>query len=229
MPNRVYIWCLGLMLLMTGCFGSADQETEPEPDDIYFDFLVTGEEGNDSVTVLLKFKDYDEYGEPLSLVPGQVMLDGQAIPADSSSMAGPYYSISRSLEGFRGRHSILVQLPDQKKYRNEFSFAPFRIQSPLPDTIKRSKLFLDLEGLGGGAVLRVLMTDTSFTGEGIHRIDSVWQNRIIFTRAEIQALEPGPVNLELTLESASALRNATRAGGQLRILYSIRREFWLRD
>lgn len=220
---------MGLAFLLGGCFGSAERETDPEPEDIYFDFLVTGEEGNDSITVLLKFKDYDEYGEPLSLGTGNVWLDGQALPADSSSMAGPHYSVSRSLAGFKGKHTILVQLPDKKKYRNEFSFAPFRLKTPLPDTVKRSKMNLDLEGLSGGDVLRVLMTDTSFTGEGINRVDSVWQNRISFTRSEIQSLEPGPVNLELTYESARALRNGTRAGGQIRIQYSIRREFWLRD
>ena len=220
---------MGLGLLLGGCFGNADKRADPEPEDIYFDFLVTGEEGNDSVTLVGKFKDYDEYGEPLSLGEGQVWLDGQLIPTDSSSLAGPHYTISRALAGFSGKHTILVQMPDRKKYRNEFNFYTFRIRTPLADTLKRNKLNLELQGLNGGDQVRVLMTDTSFTGDGINRVDSVWQNRISFTRSEIQLLEPGPVNLELTYESARPLRNTTRAGGQLRILYSIRREFWLRD
>ena len=109
-------------------------------DDIFFEYSINAEEGNDSVSVLLKFKEYDEYGQAISIEPGRVSLDGVSIAADSTPMTGPFYALYKHINDFTGKHRIEVVLPDQHKYRDEFSFQPFSVRSPIPDTLKRNKL-----------------------------------------------------------------------------------------
>jgi len=198
-------------------------------DDIFFEYSVNAEEGNDSVSVLLKFKEYDEYGQAISIEPGKVSLDGISIAADSTPMTGPFYTLNKHIREFTGKHRIEVVLPDHKKFRDEFSFQPFSVRSPLPDTLKRAKLQLEFNGLNSGEVVRLIITDTSFTGDGIHRLDSIWNNRMLITKNDLSFLEPGPINLELTRESVQKLRNVTGAGGIISISYTIRKECWLRD
>jgi len=215
-------------LLLAACF-SAAREEPAAMDDIFFEYSVNAEEGNDSVSVLLKFKEFDEYGQAISIEPGMVSLDGVSISADSTPMTGPFYTLNKHINEFTGKHRIEVVLPDQKKYREDFSFQPFSLRAAIPDTLKRSKLQLEFNGLASGEVVRLIVTDTSFTGDGIHRLDSIWNNRLLITRNELSFLESGPINLELTRESAKRLRYGTSAGGVLSMSYSIRKECWLRD
>ena len=218
-----------LAWLLTGCFGASRKEAALPMDDIYFEYTINGEEGNDSVSVMIRFKELDEYGPALSIEPGNVLLDGKQLMPDSTEMTGPFYAATRQMQSFTGKHSIEVTLPDEKKFKEEFSFRPFALKPGLKDTIGRNKFQLDFEGLVNGDVLRVMITDTSFTGDGIHRLDTVWHNRVIFTKGDLSYLESGPLNLELTRESIKKIRNGTNAGGTLSVSYSIRRECWLED
>ena len=220
---------LPALLLLIGCFGAAQKEGEAVPEEIFFEYVLTGEEGNDTVSLVMKFKEYDQYGQAVSIEPGGVAVDGQPVAPDSTVMTGPYYALHRAIRDFEGKHSIEVTLPNFKKYRDEFSFRPFQLLSGLTDTIRRSRLQLQFAGLNNREVVRVLMTDTSFTGDGINRLDTVWNNKILLTRADLSYLENGPVNIELVRESVKPLRHATEAGGTLSSFYSIRRECWLLD
>ncbi|HRG93519.1 MAG TPA: hypothetical protein PLZ10_11255 [Chitinophagaceae bacterium] len=228
MRTHPLIPILGCSLLLAACF-SASRDEPAAMDDIFFEYSVNAEEGNDSVSVLLKFKEYDEYGQAISIEPGKVSLDGISIAADSTPMTGPFYTLNKHIREFTGKHRIEVVLPDHKKFRDEFSFQPFSVRSPLPDTLKRAKLQLEFNGLNSGEVVRLIITDTSFTGDGIHRLDSIWNNRMLITKNDLSFLEPGPINLELTRESVQKLRNVTGAGGIISISYTIRKECWLRD
>ena len=228
MRTHTLIPILGCSLLLAACF-SASRDEPAAMDDIFFEYSVNAEEGNDSVSVLLKFKEYDEYGQAISIEPGKVSLDGISIAADSTPMTGPFYTLNKHIGEFTGKHRIEVVLPDHKKFRDEFSFQPFSVRSPLPDTLKRAKLQLEFNGLNSGEVVRLIITDTSFTGDGIHRLDSIWNNRMLITKNDLSFLEPGPINLELTRESVQKLRNVTGAGGIISISYTIRKECWLRD
>lgn len=182
--KKPYIIGSGLIgiLFLTACFSASRKEEDLPMDDIFFEYTINAEEGNDSVSVLLRFKEFDEYGPAISIEPGTVYLDGQLLSPDSTEMTGPFYATSRQVQAFTGKHSIEVRLPDQKKYKEEFSFKPFSLLPGFRDTITRGKLQLDFAGLVNGDILRVLMTDTSFTGDGIHRVDTVWHNRVQFTR-----------------------------------------------
>lgn len=232
MKNRQTPFIIGSglfpLVFLVACF-SATRDEPVAMDDVFFEYIINAEEGNDSVSVMLKFKEFDEFGQAISIEPGTVSFDGISIAADSTPMTGPFYALNKHISEFNGKHRIEVVLPDQKKYREEFSYQPFSVRTAIPDTLKRSKLQLEFNGLASGEVVRLIITDTSFTGDGIHRLDSIWNNRMLITRNELTFLETGPINLELTRESVKRLRNGTNAGGVLSMSYGIRKECWLRD
>lgn len=196
-------------------------------EDVYFDYRISGEEGNDSVAVVLKFREYDEYGEAVR-INGTVMLDGKPLAPDSTPMTGPYYAVNKPLAYFTGKHNITVNA-DGRKYSEEFSFRPYAFKNDITDTVTRGKWMMEFEGLDKKDVLRIVMTDTSFTGMGIHRVDTVWNNRLVLTKGDLVRLESGPVNMELTKEWERPVKNGTMAGGILAVYFTIRREFYLVD
>lgn len=214
--------------MLYACVNFNGQEPAAGPDELYFNYKIFGEEGNDSVTVILKFHEYNEYG-PAVLFNGTVLLDGIPVPVDSTRMTGPFYSVTKPVRAFTGRHSIVVTASNNKKYREDFTFKPFAFRSGIADTLSRDKLVLLFEGLDNKDVVRVLMTDTSYTGEGINRLDTVWHNKLTISRNELLLLQNGPVNMELIRENERPLQSSTEAGGTLSVYYTIRREFWLKD
>lgn len=227
-PVGLFSLCLALVL--SACLGSTGQENETDPDDLFFDFKIWGEEGNDSVTVMLFFR----YGGPTGPAvhieePGTVILDGERLVPDSNAMTGVFYTVSKQVKAFTGRHSIFYTASNKKMYREDFVFRPFTIKATLPDTLGRGKLVLQLEGLDQPDVLRMLVSDTSYPGDGIQRVDTVWDNRLIITKSDLTYLYSGPVYLELTREKERPVEKGTREGGIVSVSYSVRRELFLLD
>lgn len=228
MRSASVLFCVFAGIVLSSCNGSTGQDVKAGPDEIFFNYKITGEEGNDSVTVILKFHEFSEYG-PIVLFATAVQMDNQPMEIDSSSMTGPFFRVTRHTGDFTGNHTILVTAPGGKKYKERFTFRPFTILSGINDTMTREKIILQLNGLDPRDPVRVLMTDTSFTGEGINRVDTVMGNRIVITRNNLTALQNGPVNMELIKEYERPTENGTQAGGMISILYTVRREFYLKD
>ncbi|MGQ0739230.1 MAG: hypothetical protein ACT4OJ_09245 [Bacteroidota bacterium] len=217
-------------IILAGCFGSMNKEGEAGPEDIYLDYKIWGEEGEDSVMVMLQFREYDAYGPTIRIDgPGSVTLDGKKIPGDSSKMTGPYYAVTRQVKEFTGLHTIVFTSADKVKHKEEFYFRPFTLKTQITDTLKRDRLSLQFEGLEKRDIVRVLLTDTSLTGDGINRLDTIWNNKLTLTRNALSYLENGPIHLELIKELEKPVENHTGAGGTILILYTIRREFVLQD
>lgn len=217
-------------IILAGCFGSMSKEGEAGPEDIYLDYKIWGEEGEDSVMVMLQFREYDAYGTTVRIDgPGSVTLDGKRIQADSSVMTGPYYAVTRQVKEFIGWHTIVFTSAGKVKHKEEFYFRPFTLKTQLTDTLKRDRLSLLFEGLEKRDIVRVLLTDTSITGDGINRLDTVWNNKLTLTKNALSYLENGPIHLELIRETEKPVENHTGAGGTITVLYTIRREFFLLD
>lgn len=214
--------------VLSSCIGSTGQDAKAGPDEIYFNYRITGEEGNDSVSVILKFHEFSEYGQVV-LFASAVQLDGQPVDIDSSSITGPFFSLTKHVREFTGRHTIIVTAPGGKKYKEQFSFRPFTITSGVNDTMTRERMTIQLDGLDRYDPVRVLLTDTSFTGEGINRVDTVVNNRIVISRSSLTAIKNGPVNMELIKEYERPVENGTMAGGILSVVYAVRREFYLKE
>jgi hypothetical protein len=219
---------LSIIIIFTACMGGDRRNADPA--NLFLDYRVWGEEGNDSVTVLLQFRIGNQYGEPVSMQPpASVTLDGQAIKADSTPMTGPFYQVTRPVQAFAGKHSIVFTNPNRKKYKEEFVFRPFSLVSKLPDTISRNQLIFEFSGLANEDMMRILMTDTSYTGEGINRLDTVVANRLVISRRELSRLENGPIQLEFIREDERLIETNNWDSGSISVIYAVRREFFLKD
>jgi hypothetical protein len=199
------------------------------PDAVYFDYKIWGEEGKEDVTIMLQYRFGGKNGTTLVLNdPASVSLDGKEIPADSSKLTGAFYELMNPLSNFSGKHSIIFTDVNKKKYEEEFSFQPFTLKAAIPAQIKRDDLVFEMEGLNPVDYVRVFATDTSFASPGINRIDTVRNGRVIISLADLESLVNGPINLEFYKEDERPVKNGTKEGGVIAITYGIKREFELK-
>jgi hypothetical protein len=200
------------------------------PNAIYFDYRIWGNEGDDAITVMLQYRFGGSNGTTLVLEePSKVELDGQQIITDSSRMTGAFYEMVKPVKEFTGKHSIVFTDINQKQYKEEFSFQPIALRTTIPAEIERDELVFELDGLDPIDYVRVLLNDTSFVSEGINRMDTVRNGRVIISRQDLETVVNGPIHLELYKEVERPVRNGTDEGGKLAITYGVKREFVLRD
>lgn len=225
---------LGLLatIMLAGCnsneIGSSKDVT---PETIYFDYHVTGDEELADVTIKAQYRFGGPNGTTLVLdEPSKVELDGKMITVDSSKFDGAFYETTRPIEQMmEGSHSLVFTDLNKKQFREEFEFPVFSLISNPPKTVSRGDLIFELEGLKNEDYIRILMTDTAFNTRGIDRTDTVKNGRITITKADLENLTNGPIQLEFYKEDEKPLKEATREGGKMYIFYGLKREFELKD
>lgn len=202
--------------------------SEADPEFIYFDYQVKGEETNDSVTILLQFRQDYANGRTLKLdPPSQVTLDGEVLKADSTKITGAFYEIQKQVDSFPGAHTIVFTGVNKTRYKETFYFQPMQLLTSLPETIPAEDLWLELSGIGPDEKVRLVLTDTVFGSEGIDRLDSLSGNRLLISREDLASLAPGPVQLFLVKETNQPIKNGTYSGGNIFSSFELRREFIL--
>jgi hypothetical protein len=218
-----------------GCNNNRQADDDPErikdvdPESIWFDYQVTGEEGNDSVTVKLQYR-YGEAGPTLELSePATVSIDGKMFPYNTSKITGPYYEMQFPVKSFSGDHSITFTNINGKRYEQKFSFQPIALQTEVPSVIKRNTMIFQLNNISPGGIVRILMTDTAYASEGIERLDTIKNGQIIISEDELGKLANGPIHFELIRENERQIRKGTAAGGKIAVSYFLKREFILED
>ncbi len=232
MEKGLILFLIGVAICFFGCYNN---ESETDTEAIYFDYKLSGEEGDENLTVKLQYRVEGEDGDAIFIdQPGMVMLDGEEIPANSTKMNGAFYEIHKPIASFIGPHAIVYTDINKKEYREEFDFKIFTLSAPFAGVISKNELstnplVIRFEGLGSKDYLRVLFTDTSFANDEINRVDTVQDGRLVFTQADLERLSPGPVQLELIRETERRVKNGTGQGGRLLITYSLKREFFLKD
>ena len=226
--NRFYLllFCVSLILFLS-CNYEKGADDEVNPDTVYFDYKITGKEGDDNLTVLLQYRNGGEDGDAVSI--GKVIMDGEMLSADSTKMNGTFYELHKPIAEFAGKHSIVFTDINKKDYKEEFNFQPITLLTPIADTAQRIDLVFEFQGLETKDYIRVLMTDTSFVNNGINRVDAVINGRLVITKADLESLANGPVQLEFIREYAKPVKNGTAAGGKLQLTYSLKREFLLEN
>jgi hypothetical protein len=218
-------------LLFTACSSNEiGSSKDVNPETVWFDYQVWGEEGNNDMTVLLQFRFAGENGTTLVLdAPSKVELDGELINGDRSKMTGAFYEIIKPVKDFTGNHNISFTDVNGKQYKEEFSFQPIKLITEIPKEVKRDDLVFDLDGLDPQDYVRVVLNDTSFVSEGINRLDTVKNGRVLISKKDLETVVNGPVNLELYKENEKPVKNGTKKGGRLSISYGLKREFELRE
>jgi len=197
---------------------------------IYFRYRVWGDEESGIVTAKLQYLFGGENGSSLALdEPGKVTFDGEPVEADSSAFEGAYYEVISAAEDFAGRHTIVFTDMNGREYKEEFDFPVITLKTPLPETVRRKDLLLEVAGLKENDHVRLLLTDTSFYGRGIEKIDTVRGGKIRISKTELENLENGPILLELFREVEREPEESTDAGGHVSVSYGLKREFMLED
>jgi 8-oxo-dGTP pyrophosphatase MutT (NUDIX family) len=217
------------IVVLVSCI-NADKEkaNNTDPGHIYFDYKITGEEGDDNLTVMLQYREGGEDGDAIA-PGGKVMLDEEMLEYDSTKMGGFFYELHKPIAAFTGKHHIVYTGTDKKEYKEEFEFRPVVLLTVLGDTLPRSEMIVEFEGLEPEDHLRVVLTDTSYYNDGINRVDTVINGRLVITRSDLESLAPGPIQLNFIREFERPVKNGTEEGGRLQIVYSLHREFFLKD
>ena len=219
-------------LYFFACNNKKDKNYEPKPEAIYFDYQITGKEGDDNLTVMLQYRDGGEDGDAIAV--GKVILDGEIVTVDSAKMTGFFYELHKPISSFSGKHTIVFTGADQKEYKEEFEFQPVVLVIVVADSIRRNEPGIDsivfvFEGLEFEDYVRVVLTDTSFDNDGINRVDTVVTGHLYITKADLEFLANGPIQLEFILKHERPVKNGTEAGGRLLITYSLKRDFFLKN
>lgn len=217
--------------LLSGCVDNKSlKKKKTNPDDIYFDYRVWGNEENSDIVVRLQY--FLENGDENTVLlqhPSKVEFDGEVLPGDSSRRNGYYYEATVPLENFAGKHSIVFTDRNEKQYREEFEFPIISLKTEIPAVVSRKELVLGLSGINPGEIVRVLLTDTAFYSRGIDRIDTVRNDSIIITPRDLENLKNGPVYLEIYKDDEWPLKETTKGGGRISLSYGLKRVFELKD
>jgi hypothetical protein len=225
--NTKQLFQIVLLIILGGC-SSNDRKHKPDDDknQLFLDYKIIAEEGNDNLLVMAQFKKGGEEGDALSLqTPATILLDGAMMEKDSAKIGGIYYEMYKPVDSFAGRHRFSFTNGDNRTVETEFNFQPFSLQATLPDTMFRNQMQLGFAGLDEGAMVRIVLTDTSFESEGVNELRRVREGKMEIDSATLSNLQNGPVQLTLTRE----YEQPVKTGGRLLILYTLRREFFLRD
>jgi hypothetical protein len=219
-----------LMVLMSAGFSSCtDTETKYKlSENIYTSYSIWGEEDKEFVTAFLQFRSGGPDGEALHLKePSKVFFDEVLLTADSARESGHYYEVQMPLQGFSGPHTIRFINAGKKEYKEEFVFTPFRLINELGDTVNRNELVLRFEGLKNREKLRIVMTDTAFSSEGINEVGTVINSQLDLHKY-LPGISNGPAMLQLFKEEERLIEKGS-VWGEISITYSLKREFELKD
>lgn len=224
-----FFLCLLMGALMAGCQGSAKPEVRP--DTIYLDYQAIGDEELGEIVVRLQFRSGGPEGEAILLGDSsRVLVDGKQLGADSSKMNGIYYEAGFPLQEFSGLHEIIFEHASGLQRRDSFYFPFFSLREELAASVSRAKdLELPLTQVEDNEALHIMLTDTSFYGRGVDRMDSIREAKVLLTRQDFSRLNNGPVHAVFYRELERALAGPGKWEGRLYLSYNISREFILTD
>ena len=203
---------------------NTDVENENVATDFYADYKIWGEEGKETVTVLLQYRLGGSDGKT-TVLPEGVTIDGIPLPADSAGISGAYYEAAFPSATFEGDHIIEFITPDGKKHSQAFGYAVFAFVDEPPATLTMEPVTFELSGLPDSAKLHLLITDTAFATNDLNTEVEIIKGAFTITKQMWQGLKPGPMVLEIYREEKKPLYGFSKAGGILTTHYGLKREF----
>jgi hypothetical protein len=220
---------IGMLAVFSSCTNSTKNGIEKEFDSgaIFYDYKVQGEEGGDSVTVLLQYRFGNYEGSPMLLDSGsKVALDGREIKADSAKLTGVFYEIMLPAEEFKGTHEILFTDKKGKSHSQEFSFNPFSLATELPSQIKKKPFTIQLSSFDKEpTAVHLIMIDTAFNTPDVNEELIIENGELTITDKMWRALKAGPVTMEIYREEETPLEKDPKLNGRIVKTYVLKREF----
>ena len=238
MNNQKIFWrdqgLIGVVILLVimACNNNGKRPADKiaDPRSLYFDYKIWGDEESGIITLNLQYRLGGSEGIPVKLVPpGYVTLDGYRIEPDSSKMNGVYYEVNIPVQDFAGAHEIVYTNPEGRQYSESFEFPLISLTTEVPKAIFRRELNFELEGLDTLDFVHIIVTDTSYYGRGIDRVDTVRNSLVTINQAALRSLRNGPVYLEFYKEEEWPLKQTLAPGGRFSLSYAVKRVFELKD
>ena len=223
------IYSIYLTTLSSCTSNEIGNSKDVNPDAVYFDYKIYGDEKDGNMTVYLQYRMGGKNGTTLVLnEPAKVHLDGEEIKVDSAKLSGAFYQVDKPLKSFAGKHEIVFTDLNNKEHKEEFSFTPLKLKTNIPAVINRGDLAFDFDGVGQNEYIRVVLIDTSFRSRDINEIDTVRNGRIVIKSDQLRNLVNGHITLQFSKELEKPLKNGMKEGGRISISYTILREFELK-
>lgn len=229
-PVSIFLLFAAICLLPSCASNEIGNAKDVNPDAIFFDYKIWGDESKDIATCMLQYRFAGPNGTTLVLEdPSKVAIDGHLLTVDSSKMSGAYYEWVNPVDSFAGKHTIIFSDMNGKKYSEDFKFTPFKMSAVVPAEFKRNDLVLDFSGLDPVDYVRVSLIDTAYDNNDISRIDTLKNGHLVITKSQLDSLVNGPIQMEIIKEESRSVKNSTREGGTITVTYGLKREFILRN
>lgn len=231
MPGHlIRFFPLILFVLLFSCSGKDKKKPViSEAGKMFMDYQVQAGEGDDKLTVLIRFRDGAE-GDALMLPPdAEILLDDQLLQADSSKRTGGFYETHLPIDSFQGTHHLVLRQGGKLIHDQAFRFTVMSLDEEPGDSLSRKDLVFRLSGLEQEDYVRVIATDTAFYSEGINRLDTVRDRQLFLSQSDLSQLVNGPVQLILSREWEKPIEENGYPIGRISINYTLRREFILKD
>jgi hypothetical protein len=220
-------------LLLAGCNAGTLQREKKEPvsDGLFVDCQAIGYEERGDVTVRVQFRLGGPEGNPMMLEgPAEIYFDGKPMDTGSTKMTGSYYEAVFAAAETGKEHEIHYRDTKGMSFRDTFYFPFFHLSKELPETVSRENdLEISFSGFEKQGAVHAMLSDTSFSGRGIDRIDTVQNGLLKYSPQDLQTLKNGPVHIEFYRENEWVLRNKGFLRGRVYLSYNISREFELVD
>lgn len=229
--TALYRWLMLLLwagILLPACKDkeAAGPENVVPPPALYADYRVWASEGDSMATCMLQFFTDAQKRQSLWLQePSEVLVDGTHLQGDSARNTGIYYEYQQPLAGFGGLHKIVLSGIKGRDYRDSFDFPLFTLASELPESIAKEDTEIRLSGLRDGSRLRVVLTDTAFSGTEYNEMLPVKDGIVVLPQQHLEQLRSGPIVIHLSAEEDRPLRSPQ--SGHLLVSYSLTRSFML--
>jgi len=225
-----FLFFLFLTTIFIGCSNSEIGDSDDvKAENIFYDYKIWGEEGNNTVTCLLQYRFGGKNGTTLILKePSSVALDGVKIKGDSARLTGAYYEVLKPLDSFAGKHSLVFTDPDKNQHQENFEFIPFELFQEIPSNMEKKPFVVKLKNFPATETpLRLVMTDTAFSSNDVNDIVRVKNGQVEITQSILDQLSYGPVSFELYKEEERPIKNASKEGGIISITYGLKRQITL--
>lgn len=216
-----------LIIVFASCLNNGkDKEALWNPDSIFHDYKISGEEGREEVTIVLQHRIGGLEEETIFLQDSKISLDGIELKPDSAKLTGTFYEVQRSAEEFKGKHTIRFTDNRDKEYRVEFTYQPFTLAEEMSEQVAKKPFQIRLKDFPAGpATVQLVMVDTSFESKDVNEEVIVRDGELAITQKQLSNLSNGPVSLELHYEKEMPLKNFSSTGGRILMTYSLRRQF----
>lgn len=223
------IVALVMAVFCLACSNTSETTAEKESlsSSLYHDYQIWAAEGEENVTIKLQYRTEKGDGPAILLnQPSRVLLDGEALLADSTKFAGVYYEVSKPLAGFAGRHILVFTDRNNNVHREEFTFVPFSLAKELREHQKKQAFQIRLKDFPAEpTAIRLVITDTSYASDDVNEELLVEDGIISITEEQLQNIKKGPVALEIYREEEREVGTPSKSIGKFKMIYSLKRDF----